>query len=226
MLSLDQKGIARELHDNIAQSFAAVNLMLQSLIEQKEFPADSTREVLNRIHTTARTANAELRRLIDAMSAPAPADLLNAPASKSSSPASQKLVAIDRLRRLGLVEALKEYFGAALSQQTVFSFEHHYQGADLAIEVELFRIAQESVSNAIRHGHASCVQVNLQADAHTVCLILEDNGRGLSQSDVSGVGLASMRARAQRLSGHLQLERSELGGLRVLVRIPINPTAP
>jgi signal transduction histidine kinase len=221
VLTLDQKAIARELHDNIAQSFAAVNLMLQSMIEQKEFPTDSTREMLTRIHTTARTANAELRRLIDAMSTPTKADLVNAPASKTSSPASQKLVAIDRLRRLGLIEALKEYFRSALPKTTQLQFEHDYLGADLAIEVELFRIAQESASNAIRHGHATLLHVDLQATDSFVRLTLEDNGRGLNHAQLGeGLGLASMRARAQRFNGHLQLDHAKLGGLRVSVQIP------
>ena len=224
------QSFARELHDSIAQSLAAVNLMLQGLIEQPSYPTAETRAMLTRVHLTSRTANAELRRLIDQLRAP-PASAANSQpvatrpatslASALVSPASQKLVALDRLRRLGLIAALKEYFQHALAKNIELIIASiSYERQALAVETELFRIAQEAISNAIRHGHAKVIRISLSSPAGQTQLLIEDDGCGALQELNDGVGLGSMRERAARLGGELTLASAANGGISLRVRIP------
>jgi signal transduction histidine kinase len=238
----EQYEIAQELHDNIAQSLAATSLMLQTLLTQSTFPVDSTRQMLHRAHTTIRTANAELRTLIDRIRGPANPIVSNpsprtisralpvvptrnqAPATASLSTASQKLVAIDRIRRIGLIESLREYFAHALLHQVQFQFQaDQYQRQELAIEVELFRVAQEAVSNAIRHGQAKRVDVTLQSDPQYVQLRVFNDGLPLAGATrTPGLGIASMQMRMQRLAGQLRVENSD-GGVLVQANVPAKP---
>lgn len=238
-----RQSFAAELHDSIAQSLAAVNLMLQGLIEQPSYPASETRAMLTRVHLTSRTANAELRRLIDQLraspnaanntqpampvgsSAPtpvtAPVASTTGRASAQISPASQKLVALDRLRRLGLIAALKEYFQHALAKNIALIFAAiSFEPQALAIEMELFRIAQEAISNAIRHGQAKVIRISVGIAAGQVQLLVEDDGSGPLEHARGGVGLASMRERAMRLGGEMTLGSSVAGGVSVRVRVP------
>ena len=236
-MSAQLQSFARELHDTIAQSLAAVNLMLQGLIEQPSYPTAETRAMLTRVHLTSRTANAELRRLIDQLRASAAESAIrsepqiagkpvsDAPASSDASanvsPASQKLVALDRLARLGLIAALKEYFQHALAKNTALIFAAlSYEPQILALEMQLFRIAQEAISNAIRHGHAKVIRISLSISAAHVQLLVEDDGAGTLANLREGLGLGSMRERAARLGGELTLASAANGGISLRVRIP------
>ncbi len=233
-MSAPLDAFARELHDTIAQSLAAVNLLLQALIEQPDYPTNATRAMLKHVHVTSRTAHAELRGLITQLRQPGIDALPSvSPARRSFSPvpdaepvivsaASQKLVAIDRLRRLGLIAALKEYFLHALSEKTQLIFTSiSYEAQSLALEVALFRIAQEAISNAIRHGQAKVIRISLSIAAGTAQLLVEDDGTGALEHARGGVGLGSMRERAAQLAGELTLGCSAAGGVSVRVRVPM-----
>ena len=121
------------------------------------------------------------------------ADCASAPAS----PASQKLVALYRLRRLGLIGALKEYFQHALAKNIELILAAiGYEPQTLAIKLELFRIAQEAISNAIRHGHAKVIRISLSIATGYTQLLIEDDGCGALLKLHDGLGIGSMRERS------------------------------
>ena len=96
--------------------------------------------------------------------------------------------------------------------------------ADVPAEaaLDLYRIAQEATTNAIRHGHAEHVTVRLRASEDVLELTVEDDGKGISDAalaDADGMGLRTMRARARRLGGPLQVGRRPGGGSVVTVRV-------
>ena len=102
-----------------------------------------------------------------------------------------------------------------------------------AVELALFRVLQEALTNVHRHSGASEARVLIERRAGQVFLEIQDNGRGIPEELLAqfqatgtgmGVGLAGIRERAWELGGRLQLE-SHSGGTLVRVRIPVMETA-
>ncbi|MGH2614781.1 MAG: sensor histidine kinase, partial [Thermomicrobiales bacterium] len=94
------------------------------------------------------------------------------------------------------------------------------------IELALYRIAQEAVSNARRHGAASRVRVELESGSGVVMLLVADDGRGLPGGTVQSVfgrgeGLPGMRERAQLLGGDLTIDSTPGVGTRISVSLPL-----
>ena len=95
------------------------------------------------------------------------------------------------------------------------------------IEQHLLRIAQEAVTNAVKHARASQVRIHLEMASRELSLRVADNGRGFEQdeafSEVGGhFGLLGMRERAERLGGELQLHSEPGQGTEVAVTVPIS----
>jgi NarL family two-component system sensor histidine kinase LiaS len=94
---------------------------------------------------------------------------------------------------------------------------------------DLFRITQEAVANACKHGESSAVAVTLERDGSYAVLRIVDNGKGFGDVDPVGVfepghiGLASMRERTQLLDGQLDIE-TRPGRTEVSVRVPVGGT--
>jgi signal transduction histidine kinase len=97
------------------------------------------------------------------------------------------------------------------------------------VEVAAFRITQEALTNVVRHAQASVCQVRLALEtpsgmSHAVgalCLEIRDGGIGIPAGACTGVGLLSMRERAEELGGTLCVETLPAGGTRVLARLPL-----
>jgi signal transduction histidine kinase len=94
---------------------------------------------------------------------------------------------------------------------------------DTAATLHLYRIAQEALSNAVRHARATHVAVRLSHDGSQTTLSVEDDGVGLPDDATTprGLGLDTMRWRAAKAGGALTLVHPESGGLRVLCRVPL-----
>ncbi|HEX4085367.1 MAG TPA: ATP-binding protein, partial [Chthoniobacteraceae bacterium] len=95
---------------------------------------------------------------------------------------------------------------------------------DRETAIHLYRIAQEAISNAVRHGQATKVVIRLALTETEVTLAIEDNGSGLAAPDQNskGMGLRSMRYRASVLDGSFELNPIAGGGTRVCCRVPLN----
>jgi signal transduction histidine kinase len=221
--ALTLQALCADLHDNIAQSLAAVKLQLQSLMQQSEYPLLETREKLQRAHVTTRTANAELRRIIEQLRDAGSPMPMRPPSKVGITPSSQKLIAIDRLRRLGLVASLRAYLRHALGARcTLLLHSLHYQPQDLALELTLFRIVQEACSNAVRHAQTSEIAIRLCCHElpGSVLLHIDDNGGGQVSQFTPGFGLVSMRARVDALGGSFALQQLEKG-ISLRVTLPV-----
>jgi signal transduction histidine kinase len=94
-----------------------------------------------------------------------------------------------------------------------------------AVEVAAYRIVLEALSNVVRHARARNCIVSLTLDevAGTLCLEVEDDGRGMGEDRGTGVGLSSMRERAAELGGTLAIEAMSPSGTRVRARLPYPP---
>jgi signal transduction histidine kinase len=195
---LDERNrLAREIHDTLAQGFAAVLVNLQ-VVERERHAlsarAAGTLDVLDRL---ARQNLLEARRSVRALRPPL----------------------LDEGR--GLADALADLCADAARAGGVAV---RLVRADAArslppkAESELLRIAQEALANALRHAAASHVFVSLEAHADGVVLSVADDGRGFDTAAASGFGLAGIRERADAVGAGVEI-RSEPGrGTSVTVR--------
>jgi two-component system, NarL family, sensor histidine kinase UhpB len=189
--------IARGLHDEVGQVLTGVLLQLDSLGE----PASPERRAdVDETKQAVRQALEEVRRI-----------------ARELRP--------EMLDHLGLVSSLTE-LASRFSQLSGVSVEKSF-GSDLPdlepdVELAIYRIAQESMTNIARHSNASRAQIALQRNARGVVLSVVDNGRGF-QSDppVNGHGgLRGMQERAMHVGGVLTLTSHDRGGAEVRLEIP------
>ena len=91
---------------------------------------------------------------------------------------------------------------------------------------DLFLIFKEAVNNAARHSGGTCVEVEVRVEEQSLFLRVEDNGKGFDgNQDSSGQGLISMRRRAQKIGGSLEIESRAGHGTTVRLRAPYRPSS-
>ena len=193
--------IARELHDEFAQALTALKMDLAWLAKKlpDEPPAlrekaRSMAELIDRTVEATRRVIAELRPgLLDS---------------------------------LGLAAAI-EWQAEEFAQRTGIEVELHGTDQDIALHPDLatalFRIFQEALTNVARHAQATRVVVRLEASLDEVVLMVRDNGKGITESQVAdpeSLGLMGMRERAAAWGGTITFEGVPGQGTTVTVRVP------
>ncbi|MGF6447264.1 signal transduction histidine kinase [Paraburkholderia youngii] len=203
--------LSRELHDGISQMMVSVKLLLESALARLErgdarVPAAEAAlsTGLTRLGDTLR----EVRRISHALR-PSMLDDLGVAA------------ALEQLTR-----ELGDESGIAIG----FTQIAHTHAATLpdTVNTVLFRIAQEALTNIVRHAQASSAALALEVSRDAVTLTISDNGRGFDVADafvggLEGVGLRNMRERLEALGGTLSLN-SEPGHTAVTARVPLPTT--
>ncbi len=194
--------LARELHDSVAQSLSGIELR-----------AKAAETYLKRSHPLAEVEIAELRR--------------------SAQDALQEMRAlIYNLRPVsleegGLVEVLKREVQNNTHQDGATITLHAPEEMKLNAELErcLFRVAQETLRNALKHAHAGHIDVWLEKDSSRVYLTIKDDGRGFDPSAVpSGYhsfGIIGMKERVELLRGVFRLSSRPGTGTSVEVSLPL-----
>jgi two-component system CheB/CheR fusion protein len=96
------------------------------------------------------------------------------------------------------------------------------RGVNANVALQLYRIAQEALNNAIKHGHASQVMIKLAAEEPIQSLTVQDDGVGfdVAGDHGSGMGLGIMRYRARMIGGTLSVESTSGKGTTVTCRFP------
>lgn len=197
----ERRAISRELHDEAGQALTSLKVGLR-LLEQN---ADQPEEV------TARTI--ELRRIADGVQE----DLHRLAANLR--PAS--------LDHLGLVPALRHYLEEVDRQQPqIVQFEAVGMDGERvppAVEIALFRIAQEAVTNSVRHAHAERISVVIEERDQRIVMVVEDDGIGFDSEAVTRggrLGLVGMRERTEMLGGNLLVESTPATGTTIVAEVP------
>lgn len=192
----EQRRIGQDLHDGLCQQLAGIELMSQAL-EQKiacRSKADAARA--GEIARHVREAIRQTRLL-----------------ARGLSPVT--------LESEGLMSALQEL---ALNTEHIFRIACRFECSppvpvrDQTVATHLYRIAQEAVSNAIKHGKATRISIELARQRHAMTLTIRDNGGGFPESkpEAKGMGLRIMHSRAGMVGGTLVTENDPEGGARVI----------
>jgi signal transduction histidine kinase len=123
---------------------------------------------------------------------------------------------------LGLVGALRAQAAEYEASGVRFSVSAPERLPPLpaAVEAACYRIAQEALTNVVKHAGARHCAVTLALDG-ALHFEVADDGRGLPAGRRAGVGLTSMRERAEELGGQWRVEAAPTGGTRVIVRLPL-----
>ena len=200
-LERERARLGRELHTGAGQAYSAIRYQLE-WIEKKapELPPE-IRECLNRIGKAARDADAEVRAVSNWL----------------HPPDWQALGLVEALRALWNNAGIAETLGGSLSLAALSAEPPH------PVRVAVYRIAQEGLSNAIRHAGATRLALALREEDGRLHLRLEDNGRGFDpRQSAAGIGLRSMQEQTRALGGEIEIQ-SGPGGTTLEVRIPLEP---
>jgi signal transduction histidine kinase len=134
------------------------------------------------------------------------------------------------LDELGLVAALQELCEAWEERSGVACIFHHEafaQGFGDAVDIALYRVVQEALTNVMRHARASAVHVKLGRGAQgELQLSVEDDGRGMDLAAATrGLGLLGAAERAAALGGELDVRASPGAGVQLVLRVPMPATS-
>ena len=203
----ERERISRELHDDICQRLSGMKFRVEVLAGDAE-PANK------RMVRGLREINHELDRAITEV-------------QRISSNLRPSV-----LDDFGLVTALRmlcKEFEKLHAVRTSFREAHAPPGpVDADIEIALYRIAQEALSNTARHSHAGNATVHLERRDTSIQLTVSDDGAGFDETDAArargeghGIGLMSMRERSELLGGTFRIESVSGKGTTVTVTLPL-----
>ena len=207
----ERKRIARELHDETGQALTGIIMSLEVAQAALDREPSTVSQRLDTARSLATQSIAAIRRLVVDLRPAALDDLGLAPAIRA--------FARSRLEEKGIgLEMDVSGFTNRLSPP---------------VETCLFRVAQEAVTNVIRHSEAKSARIELRQDNAGVSLLMTDDGKGFevhqivnSSDPARALGLAGMEERVSLLGGQLTVESSPGNGTAVWARIPTEEGRP
>lgn len=194
--------LAQELHDGVKQHLFGMNLATAAALNLLDGDPDAAHARLAEAQEHSRQAQAEMQALLNELR-----------------PAG--------LDERGLIAALNDYTATFGQRQEMQVRWHADVETDFSLplthEQALFRIAQEALTNVVRHAHATQVMVELRATPEAVELQVTDDGRGFDLSSLESgktMGLQGMRERLMNLGGTLTIDTNPATGTRILAHLP------
>ncbi|HJZ46607.1 MAG TPA: GAF domain-containing sensor histidine kinase, partial [Roseiflexaceae bacterium] len=193
----ERRRLRRDLHDGLGPQLASQTLLIDTVFRLLPEDMDGATELLQRLKSQSQGAIADIRRLVYALRPPA-------------------------LDDLGLVEALREQAMQYVQSgvQIAVTTPGPLPALPAAVEVAVYRIVQEALTNVIRHAQASVCKIEI-APGQELAVTIADDGCGLPSDRRMGVGLSSMQERAAELGGRLAIEPREGGGTQVRAWLPL-----
>ena len=196
----ERRRLRRDLHDGLGPQLASHVLKLEAARDLIRTNPERAEKLLNNLIEKSQGIVGEVRRLVYDLRPPA-------------------------LDELGLVGAIREYTiqSSLNGLQVTLDAPEHLPPLPAAVEVAAYRIIQEAVTNTLRHAQARSCRIGLTLMDEPPALRLEigDDGLGLPAGYHAGVGLGSMRERAQELGGQCVVETAAAGGVRVSAQLPL-----
>ena len=197
----ERQRIARELHDDIGQRVAALNIELDR--GAMEAGSEPQRAYLRRLSAQASEIAIDVHRM-----------------SYELHPS--------KLRLVGLVAALQSLCSEVSKQRNLdvrFTHASMPPVVNAAVSLCVYRIVQEALHNVARHSHARGALVSVSGEDGEIALQVSDSGDGFDPDHVphDGLGLVSMRERAADLNGRLTIDAAPGRGTQITVRIPAVP---
>jgi signal transduction histidine kinase len=192
------RSISRELHDDFGQILTAIGSLLQRTARRLAPEAESFRGDLREVQEIVQTTLEKVRSLSFALHP----------------------VILDEM---DFESAVGQYL-PGFQKQTGIEVHYEKTGAsrelDREVTIHLYRVLQEALNNIAKHSQSSEAAVRLRYLPESLVLEVEDNGVGFQESQGRGMGLVSMRERADLVKGRLDVENRDGGGARVRLTVP------
>lgn len=197
----ERRQIRNDLHDDLGPKLAILRLQIDNTASEIRSDPENAEALMAVLSDLVKDALQDVRTIVRSLRPP-------------------------ELDDLGLVEALRVSIGHHPEMAITVSAEGPLPALPAAVESTAFRITQEAILNSIRHSGAQACRVRITADAAQLGITIEDNGRGFNSKERIGIGLRSMRERAERLGGAFAVTSSEGQGTRIVASLPIRSTFP
>ena len=196
----ERRRLRRDLHDGLGPQIASLTMKAEAARDLLAVDPERSSVLLEDITAQMQEAVTDVRRLVYGLRPPA----------------------LDDLGLLGALKAQAAH-GDHNGLRVTMEAPNELPPLPAAVEVATYRIVQEAVTNAARHAGARNCAVRITPDegANTLHLEVTDDGRGIPEDRFAGVGLASMRERAEELGGSFAVRKGPAGGTRVAARLPL-----
>jgi signal transduction histidine kinase len=200
----ERRRISRELHDGLGQDLTAVKMMLGGLVQPNQLKYSTENKTIAEVLSMMDSAIEQVRTM---------SHLLHPPL----------------LDEMGLLSALRWYtegFAKRSGVETVLDLPKNFPRLEPEIEMAIFKIVQESLTNVFRHAEANRAVVQLEERDGCALVSIEDNGKGIGSGAEElhpnryGIGVIGIKQRAAEYDGQVTL-RNTGSGTRVEVKIPL-----
>lgn len=197
-----QQRIGRELHDDLGQLMTGIAFMSEVLFQKLKTMGLEEMQDAAKITAMVNDAISRTRQLAQGLY---PAEL----------------------KEKGLCSMLEKFAGYVESMYHIsceFRCNCAFQVDDPEVAIHLFRIVQEAVNNAVRHGHANHISIRVSVSSAAWMLEIVDDGCGIDevpQSNEGGLGMRTMRYRADMIGASLEILPGTEGGTRAAVSLPV-----
>ena len=196
----ERRRLRRDLHDELGPSLASQTFRFDAILELLERDPATAAQLVVSLKQQNGQLVADIRRLVYELRPPA-------------------------LDELGLVGALAAHAGQLARSgglvAEVVTDPDPLVDLPAAVEVAAYRTACEAVTNVVRHAEATTCTTALELAAGTLTIRVSDDGVGVRSVTRPGIGMTSMRERAEELGGTLEVARADTGGTRVTAALPI-----
>lgn len=194
---LERTRIAQEIHDSLGHTLTTLNIQLEVARKFAERDQKRSSEALELAKQLASQSLTDVRTAIQSIRQP-DFDL-----SES-------------------INTLAKQINQSQSLKILLDISEDNKEIPKAIGYQLFRIAQECLTNVMKHAEATEVKVELKADSKKIELRVSDNGKGLPENlKLNGFGIRGMQERVESMHGNLDIQSSPGGGTRLQVSIPL-----
>lgn len=194
--SRERNRLAREIHDTLGHSLTGIIAGIDACLTLIDLAPEEVKKQLNIIGNVARQGMKDVRRSVSALRP-------------------------DALERLSLEEAIKQILvdtNMVSKAEIVFDNKVNLSNLDEDEKETIYRIIQEGITNALRHGKADKMQVKINKVYNIITIVIKDNGIGCKDIK-QGFGLRHMAERLEMLNGNLEYKGEE--GFTIIAKIPI-----
>jgi signal transduction histidine kinase len=196
----ERRRLRRDLHDGVGPTLAGMSMQVHAV---RRLQADDGRpaQILDELAESLQICKTEVRQLVDQLRPPA----------------------LDEGLAMALRSECRRFGDGALSIR--LDIDGEVEPLPAAIEVAAYRIVAEALTNVVRHSRASSCRVTVRRAA-ALTVEVSDDGVGLPDRGPKGVGLTSMKDRAEEVGGSLEMDSGTGRGTTIRVELPLDPQLP